>query len=156
MRRDTWIVAGVIAGLSCLILASSVLCTALIARGASMHWRLLFRLLCHGIPRRCLAIWGVPMPICARCTAIYAGTLAGLLLFPLLPRVSEFAARMSLAVLAAPMAIDGLTQLTSLRESTNPLRIATGLPAGIAFIFWALTAMERQRCEPAERVDSIP
>lgn len=156
MKRDTLIVAAVIAAIALVILGASLVCTAAIAHGASMNWRLLFRLFCHGIPRRCLVLWNTPMPICARCTAIYAGALFGLLLFPLLPRVSERAARISMYVLAAPMAIDGLTQLTTLRESTNWLRIATGLPAGIVFVFWALTAIEMHRSEAAERVQSVP
>ena len=37
-----------------------------------------------------------------------------------------------------PLGIDGLTQLTTLRESTNTLRIVTGVLAGIAFALWAL------------------
>ena len=52
-----------------------------IAHGASMRWRLAFRLFCHGIPDRCIDLWGVPMPICARCTAIYAGLAVSLLIF---------------------------------------------------------------------------
>jgi len=155
MKRDTLIVAGVIAAIALAILAASVFCTAAIANGASMKWRLLFRLFCHGNPARCLYLWGVPMPICARCTAIYAGALLSLLAFPLLPRVNEVVARWSMYVLATPMAIDGLTQLTTLRESTNSLRIATGSIAGAAFVFWALTAVETQRSEAAEHVDSI-
>jgi uncharacterized membrane protein len=43
--------------------------------------------------------------------------------------------------------VDGLTQLTGLRESVNPLRIATGLIAGLAFGLWILSAVER-RDEP--------
>jgi uncharacterized membrane protein len=41
-----------------------------------------------------------------------------------------------------PMGVDGLTQLVRLRESTNALRAATGVAAGIAFGLWAITAVE--------------
>jgi uncharacterized membrane protein len=41
-----------------------------------------------------------------------------------------------------PLAIDGLTQLAGLRESTNSLRIATGVIAGLAFGFWILSAVQ--------------
>ena len=77
MKRDTLIVGAVIAAIAVAILGGSVLCTWAIAHGASMQWRVLFRLFCHGIPSRCLTLWNVPMPICARCTAIYAGLFAG-------------------------------------------------------------------------------
>lgn len=155
MKRDTLIVAGVIGAVALAILTASLLCTAAIANGASMQWRLLFRLLCHGIPRRCLYLWGVPMPICARCAAIYAGALAGLLLLPLARRIDEFTARVWMCALVTPMAIDGLTQLTTLRESTNWLRIATGSISGIAFTLWALTAIENYRKTTAESAESL-
>ena len=82
------------------------------------------------------------MPICSRCTAIYAGLALSLLAFWLLPRMTEHAARMTLLIAVLPLAVDGLTQLVRLRESTNALRSATGLLAGIAFGVWALTAVE--------------
>ena len=142
MKRNTWILAATIALVSSMILAASVFCTWAIANGASMRWRLAFRALCHGIPQRCLELWHVPMPICARCTAIYAGLMAGILLFMILPRIQAHLARKILAIAAVPMFIDGLTQLTGLRESTNLLRIETGLLAGVAFTFWALSEVE--------------
>jgi len=142
MKRNTGIVAAVIAFISSAILSASVLCTWAIAQGASMRWRLLFRALCHGIPGRCLELWNVPMPICARCTAIYAGLLAGILLFFLLPRIQAHLARKMLVIAALPMFVDGITQLAMLRESSNPLRIETGLLAGAAFAFWALSEVE--------------
>jgi uncharacterized membrane protein len=82
------------------------------------------------------------MPICARCTAIYAGMAASLVVFFLLPRMSEFAARVVLFIAVTPLALDGLTQLARLRQSTNGLRLATGLAAGVAFGLWAITAVE--------------
>lgn len=142
MKRDTKIVAATLVAISAAILSASVLCTALIARGASMRWRLLFRVFCHGIPERCLILWKVPMPICARCTAIYAGLIISFAAFLILPRMRESVARMVLLAAVIPMAIDGLSQLAQLRLSTNPLRMETGLLAGIAFGVWALSAIE--------------
>jgi uncharacterized membrane protein len=142
MKRDTTIVAAVIAALAAFILAAGTFCTWAIAHGASMQWRLMFRILCHGRPERCLSLWGVPMPICARCTAIYAGFLAGVIVFRIVPRLQERTARYVLMVAVAPMALDGLTQLARLRESTNELRLESGLAAGVAFTFWVLSAVE--------------
>jgi uncharacterized membrane protein len=142
VKRDSAIVAACLAAIGTVILSASLLCTWAIAHGASMRWRLAFRLFCHGIPERCITIWGVPMPICARCTAIYAGLAVSLIVFLLLPRMSELAARVTLLIAVTPLAVDGLTQLARLRHSTNALRMATGLSAGIAFGLWAITAVE--------------
>ena len=142
MKRNTGIVAAAIGFMSSAILGASTLCAWAIAHGASMRWRLLFRALCHGIPNRCLELWNVPMPICARCAAIYVGLIAGIVLFLFFPRLQELTARRILAFAALPMFIDGITQLATLRESTNPLRIETGLLAGAAFALWALSAVE--------------
>ena len=142
MKRDTRIVAAVLAAIAVCILGASLLCTWAIARGASMNWRLLFRIFCHGIPERCLIVWGVPLPICARCTAIYAGLAFGIIAFRLLPLLREQTARTILYAASVPMAVDGLTQLARFRESTNGLRLSTGMAVGIAFGFWALTSVE--------------
>ena len=142
MKRDSAIVAAALAAIATTILSLSALCTFAIAHGASMRWRVAYRLFCHGIPERCFYVWGVPMPICARCTAIYAGLALAVFAFFILPRMSEAAARMVLLVAVLPLAVDGLTQLVRLRESTNALRAGTGLAAGIAFGLWAITAVE--------------
>jgi len=88
---------------------------------------------CHGAPERCLWIGSNPMPVCARCTGIYLGSVAGIPLGitmwvlgsgPLLVTVI-FAGG------AMPLAVDGYTQFTGWRRSNNFLRLATGLLAGI-------------------------
>ena len=144
MRRDTKIVLAVVAAIPALVLSAAAACSWAVGHGASMRWRLLFRTICHGLPERCLELFGAPMPICARCTAIYAGILAGLALFPVIPWLRERVMRMVAFAALTPLAIDGLTQLAGLRESTNPLRIATGLVAGLAFGLWILSAVEHR------------
>jgi uncharacterized membrane protein len=142
MKRDTRIVAAVLGMIAGSLLLASTACTWFIAHGASIRWRLLFRIFCHGIPERCFYLWHVPMPLCARCVAIYCGLAAGIAIFWIAPRLQELSARKVMIASAIPLAIDGLTQLAMLRESTNTLRLITGLIAGIAFAFWALTAVE--------------
>lgn len=144
MKRDTKIVLGVVAAVPLLILSASVLCTWAVAEGASPKWRMLFRVLCHGIPSRCLELFGVPMPICARCVGVYLGLLAGLVAFQLIPLLRERVMRPIALMAVTPLAVDGLSQLAGLRESTNPLRIATGIVAGLAFGLWVLSAVERR------------
>ena len=102
------------------------------------------------------------MPICARCTAIYIGLFAGLVLFVVLlgfgsglARAGEHWFRWTAIVAAAPVFIDGVTQATGLRESTNPLRLATGLLAGFFFGMWVLCAIENAPREPSHRLDAV-
>jgi uncharacterized membrane protein len=142
VKRDTKIIAATLVLIAGAILSASVACTAAIANGASMRWRILFRLFCHGIPERCFYLWGVPMPICARCTAIYAGLILSFVVYLILPRMREHVARMVLYAALVPMAVDGLTQLAGLRLSTNSLRLETGLLVGVAFGVWAMSAIE--------------
>lgn len=143
MRRDTRIVASFLVALSTLILGASTLCAWAVAHGASPRWRLLFRMMCHGIERRCLTMFGVPMPICARCTAIYVGLIAGVAAFLLLPLIQERVMRIAVCAAAIPMLLDGITQATGLRESTNAIRLLTGFVAAFAFGLWAVTAVEK-------------
>ena len=143
MRRDTKILASVVATFTTLVLSASALCSWAIAHGASPKWRLLFRMMCHGIEKRCLVLFGVPMPICARCTAIYIGLGIAAAVFFALPSIEERLMRIILYCAAVPMFIDVVTQATGLRESTNGLRIVTGFIAAFAFGIWALTAIEQ-------------
>jgi uncharacterized membrane protein len=148
VSRDTRITALCLAALALIPLIASASATIAIAHGASPMLRLPFKLMCHGIAHRCLTIAGTPMPICARCVGIYGGFLAGLILFPILKGANERVMRILLAVAAIAMFLDGVTQAIGLRESTNPLRLATGLTVGAAFGLWALVAIEtraRQR-----------
>jgi uncharacterized membrane protein len=154
VRRDTKIAGAVLPVIPVAVLASVMVATRAIASGASERWRLLFRPLCHGIAERCLTVWGAVMPICARCTALYLGLLAGLLVFWMLPRTRETTARRVMFAAALPMAIDGLSQATGLRTSTNELRIITGLLAGSAFGWWVLTAIEDVPSRAAGRLDA--
>ena len=150
LRRDTKIVLAFLAAIPTFLLSAAALCSWAIAHGASMRWRALFRVMCHGIAERCFPLFDVPMPICGRCTGIYLGMLAGLIAFMIVPWVEERVMRIVAFVAVTPLAIDGLTQLAGLRTSTNTLRMATGLAAGIAFGMWVLSAVERR---VDERVD---
>ena len=148
MKRDTKIVLAVLAAIPALILGAATLCTWAISAGASEQWRVLFRIMCHGRPERCLELFATPMPLCARCVGIYGGMLLGILAFWAVPLLRERVMRAFAFAAAVPLALDGLTQLTGLRESTNGLRIATGVIAGMAFGLWILSAVERR---PEER-----
>jgi uncharacterized membrane protein len=144
MKRDTKIVLAFIAAIPTVILGAAALCTLAVSQGASLQWRMLFRLMCHGKVERCLELFGAPMPICARCVGIYGGMLLGIVAFWAVPLLREKVMRVVAFICLAPLALDGLTQLAGFRESTNELRIATGIVAGMAFGLWILSAVERR------------
>ncbi len=93
-------------------------------------------LFCHGIPERCFTIRGHLFPICARCTGLLIGIVAGFLV-PAIQSFGLLAATGLASVLVAPGLVDGLTQLVQRRESTNPLRFATGVIGGLGLAICA-------------------
>jgi len=153
VKRETLIVGALIGAVAVVILSLATLCTYAEAHGASKWWRLPFRILCHGIPHRCLLLFGARMPICARCTAIYVGLIAGIAVFLIAPWIHERFLQVTAILAALPMAVDGVTQLLQFRESTNPLRIATGFPAAFFFVMWAMSAIERRHEERSPLLD---
>jgi uncharacterized membrane protein len=144
VNRDTRIAAVALIAIPVVILSLAVLVTYAEAHGASHLWAMPFRLICHGIAHRCLFLFGTRMPICSRCVGIYLGLLAGIVTFALMPWMRERYLRVAAIVTAGVMFIDGFTQLLRLRESTNPLRLATGFPFAFFFVMWALSAIERR------------
>lgn len=152
MTHPARLVTAILATLSFLILSLTSLCAWAVAHGASMRWKAPFRLLCHGMPERCFELFGEPMPLCARCSGIYAGVLAGVLLFLAVAflRRSPFSAAVAI-LCVAPLVIDGVTQALGFRESTNGLRLFTGILAGMVASLWLLTRLEEAtRRIPAE------
>lgn len=152
LGRNARIAALAFLAIPVFILGTSALCSWAIAHGASPSWRIPFHVFCHGLPPRCFLLFGVPMPICARCTAIYLGLFAGLLTFIALPWMQERFLRVAMYVGAIPLAVDGITQLMHLRESTNSLRFGTGVIAGFMFGMWVLSAIEK----PEKRLFPTP
>jgi uncharacterized membrane protein len=153
VKRDTLILGALVGSAAAVILLLAVGCTYAEAHGASPWWRLPFRIVCHGIPHRCLFLFGTRMPICARCTAIYIGLIAGVAAFPIASWIHERLLRVAMYAAMLPMAVDGFTQLFRLRESTNILRIATGFPAAFFFVLWAMSAIERRHEQSSPLLD---
>lgn len=95
--------------------------------------------LCHQLPSRSFFAGGVQLPVCARDTGIYAGFAASLLVIAVLEkgrRPTRLPAPWLLALGGAgvlTMIVDGVTSYAGFRETTNAVRLATGLAAG-----WAL------------------
>lgn len=96
---------------------------------------------CHRIAERSFTIAGRQMPLCARCTGMYLGMLAGLLFQLPYGRRTEFPPlkiALPLAVLAVLFALDGINSTLSLFPGaselyapSNFLRLMTGAGMGM-------------------------
>lgn len=92
---------------------------------------------CHSRPDRSLSYHGRYFGLCARCTGMYASgvlTILATLLWglPLDPQPAVLFG----GLLLIPGGIDGTTQLIGNRESTNTLRVITGLLLGIGVVLF--------------------
>ena len=81
---------------------------------------------CHGNPDRCLTVMGWQMPICARCTGLVAGNVAGALAFITLGSPTVLIAIACLL----PMIADGSAQALTQYRSTPFRRLSSGLLGG--------------------------
>lgn len=110
--------------------------------GISNVFHAFFGLICHQIPGHSFHLHGEQLALCQRCIAMYvASFLAGVAYIFIRDRLSPLGFR-GLALLAAPMAIDGLTQLFGLRESTWELRVITGSLFATGVMWFALPRLE--------------
>jgi len=87
---------------------------------------------CHQLESRSLHLLGYKLGVCARCTGVYLGFLLGAVGYPLFRRLDsqKMPSKWFLIAGILPLALDGTTQLVGLRESTNMLRLVTGLLFG--------------------------
>ncbi|PQZ54708.1 hypothetical protein CQZ94_17480 [Bacillus sp. MYb209] len=83
---------------------------------------------CHRIPKRSFHKLQKHIPLCARCT----GMLIGFCMFPIYFLITpSFTLPLMLFFFAQiPLLIDGFTQKWKWRNSTNLLRVTTGLLSG--------------------------
>lgn len=100
-------------------------CTALLYRG--------FAVVCHQFEARSFHLDGEPFGVCIRCTAIYAGFLAALILLRTSKRLRErsWHTITLLTVTAVPMALDGMAVLTGVWDGSTLSRTVTGGMFGI-------------------------
>jgi len=98
--------------------------------------RLGFAFFCHRQPERSFAIRGHQFPVCSRCTGLLLGFFGFIVLALFNVQIPLFAG----LIMLVPMAIDGTSQLTGLRESNNLLRLLTGFL--FTFGFMSLVAVK--------------
>lgn len=82
---------------------------------------------CHRLAERCIQMpWGTT-GLCARCTAFWFGLAVGIsFMYPGIIRIPFWTGVLFLI----PLIIDGVVQSVTPYESTNVLRVLTGLTAG--------------------------
>ena len=116
-----------------------------------------FRLFCHQLPHRSLFLGGHPIAVCSRCFALAASLAVVALVAGRLWALGFRRVRAPIVlvgVAALPMALDGFSQLFGFRESTNTLRVLTGVLLGGMTSLWtvpmvcaAFDDMQQQRVE---------
>jgi uncharacterized membrane protein len=137
-----------------IILASLVLCGATVfppfrvhsSQGsdfASSAGYFFFSGVCHQIPARSFHIRGEPLAVCARCTGVYAGFLAGAFVFPLVRKRLKggFPPAWILGAALMPAIADFALGHFGLYDSGNVLRLVTGLIPGAAASFFIIPAV---------------
>ena len=87
--------------------------------------------LCHQKAERAFFINDNQMPFCSRCTAIWLGLVIGLgfMVFYTIQLNEKFLFAIILSVI--PIGVDGVGQLFGFWESTNIIRVITGLLIGV-------------------------
>jgi len=112
-------------------------------------------LVCHQLPARSFHLLTAQMPVCARCTGIYAGAALTVLGFGA-RRLRAFGAaanralrelpgpRLTLALAAAPTFATLLYEWTTGAQPFNWIRCAAGVPIGVAVAWLVRAAAENQ------------
>ncbi|HEU4538862.1 MAG TPA: DUF2085 domain-containing protein [Polyangiaceae bacterium] len=90
-----------------------------------------FRLLCHRLPERVLSLAGVPTPLCSRCTGLWLGLSASVVLGR--PALRLGALRVAFALGLAFMLGEVASQELGLRPLSHATRVLSGLLVSVPF-----------------------
>lgn len=97
---------------------------------------------CHQRSERCFWIHGRPMPVCARCTGVYAGAaIAGPLALVLAAGLSSRRARLTIALATLPTAISWGIEFAGLAHPSNSVRAIAALPLGFAAAWLVISTL---------------
>jgi uncharacterized membrane protein len=125
----------------------------------------IFSHFCHQRPERSFFIFGEQIPVCARDFSLYVAAFISTIVYPKIRQLYTpvLPSKWYLVVFLFPMAVDGLTQLVGLRESTNFLRFITGFLGGLVAPFYfiplmmASSSIEIEDCQSSygEDIDEV-
>ncbi|MGB9772420.1 MAG: DUF2085 domain-containing protein [Bacteroidota bacterium] len=95
--------------------------------------------ICHQLDSRSFHLFGHKLAVCSRCTMIYGGFLAGLLIFPFLgyERTRRFP-RWGLFLALSLLGFDAIAGMTPIWTSTITTRSLSGLIAGVALSLYLM------------------
>lgn len=115
------------------------------------------RAVCHQFPDRTIEIGGKLLPVCARCTGIYAGMLVSFLALFLTKRIRgnkppQIKTAILLALSLFPFMADGAGSYLGFWRTNNWIRILTGASVGYAIPVFLILLVQFQ----AEKVNSEP
>ena len=101
-------------------------------------------LVCHQRPERSLSSCGRQWPVCGRCSGLYLGAAAGVVLAAagVGRRGSWQQWRRRVLLSAIPTAAIWLGEVAGLGDPGTPLRLALALPPGVVTALW-LSAVSR-------------
>jgi uncharacterized membrane protein len=110
-----------------------------------------FHSICHQLGERSFHILGKPLAVCIRCLSIYAGFLAGTLVFPFVKRLaySIFSKRAVLLWSLVPMVVDVALDVLGIRGSTTSSRLISGTVFGTVVPFFIIPAAQEAMHELA-------
>jgi uncharacterized membrane protein len=99
-----------------------------------------FSKVCHQLPERSFFIGAYPLAVCARCTGLYGGFTAALLIYPLVTSLERtFTPPRKWLVLAAlPMLIDVGVNFFGIWTNTHSSRLVTGALLGVVAVFYVM------------------
>src|SRR5215472_8657680 len=98
---------------------------------------------CAQIPSHSFYIFGHQFGLCARNLSIYASMFLGSLVFVLSKKRLPGIPWWLWILMILPMALDGLTQMFGLRESTWELRLITGTLFGSGSVWFVLPYIQK-------------
>jgi uncharacterized membrane protein len=135
----TTILLGTIAWCAALFLAPILSASGPALRGTAVFLYSFFHPVCHQLDDRSFHVFGHPLAVCARCSAIYLAFLSGTILYPAIRR-AWVPTRSVLAVSIVPMLADVLAGALGLHEISNLSRAITGALFGITLPLFVIPA----------------
>ncbi len=102
--------------------------------------------ICHQRPDRSFRLWGVQMPVCARCSGLYLGAVVGALLAGVrsrgIARTASPALRMMVLAAAVPTGMTWLGEVVGWLPFAGGMRAVAAVPLGAA-VTWVASLVIR-------------